>query len=449
MIIQYEYFFLGALLRAFIIDDPVYDEVLFLEPSDFQDEMNKKIYEVMLYFVSQDIKPDMVMIDDEYGKRNRHSALVKLSDIYGSHYSMQNIVMYAETIREHSKKRKIQNLHEILNEKEKTVSEIDYNVRTALDKIQENETGKGRDIESYVSSFMSILSDRCDKNKEMVGISTGLIDIDKATNGFQPGQLIVIAARPGMGKTTLALNIATNEILNGKGSVAFFSLEMTGEAILERIISSELKIKSTELLNAGSLSSEKYGEIMKLSSVLIENNNLHIHCEDDLEKIMAICRIKKRKQNLSLIVIDYLGLLLTGKHEHAHLIIGEITRKLKKLAMKLEVPIILLSQMNRSIENRIDKRPLLSDLRQSGSIEQDADIVMFISQDQEASANQFHPMHGYSLLSIAKNRNGPVSDIILKFKSEIFRFESCNVTDDQYRRDCDKEKKVGKMSSIL
>jgi replicative DNA helicase len=255
----------------------------------------------------------------------------------------------------------------------------------------------------------------------VVGLSSGFSDLDSITSGFQPSDLIILAARPSVGKTSLGLNIARNIAIREDCSVAVFSLEMSREQVAQRLLCSESAINSQKLRN-GFLSDDEW---RRLSIGLGRLGEAKIFIDDtpgiSVMELRAKARRIKAEHGLGLVVVDYLQLMRTRKQENRQQEISEISRSLKSLARELDVPIIAMSQLSRAVEQRQDRRPVLSDLRESGAIEQDADVVMFLYTEPELEQNNLIE------LIVAKQRNGPTGNLKLFFSREICRFGDLDV----------------------
>ena len=263
--------------------------------------------------------------------------------------------------------------------------------------------------------------DRIKKNPdEIEGVKTKLIGLDKILNGLHKTDLILLAARPSMGKTALALNIAANAAMTGK-TVAIFSLEMSRGQLANRLLSTASRVNSQKLNTGHDLGDD---DMDKLIVAADELSRLNLYIDDTAGLTMLEMRSKlrrlKQEAGLDLAVIDYLQLMQGGRQENRQQEISEISRSLKSLARELDVPILALSQLSRSVEMRAEKKPQLSDLRESGSLEQDADIVLFLYRDEYYNKNDEN--ENIAELIIAKNRNGPTTAIHLQFQKEIMRF---------------------------
>jgi replicative DNA helicase len=265
----------------------------------------------------------------------------------------------------------------------------------------------------------------------VTGISTGFVDLDQQLTGLHPGELLILAARPGIGKTSFAMNIASHIALKEERAVGIFSLEMPADQLLMRLLASSARVDMKKL-RGGRLTQNDEEKFQEMAGALY---NAPIYIDDSgglspFDLRAKARRLKQRDPRLSLIVIDYLQLMhQKGKVESRQLEISEISRSLKQLAKELEVPIIALSQLSRKVEERKGGKPMLSDLRESGAIEQDADVVMFIHREDQGEAGEGGEVQRTSSaipvqLVIAKQRNGPIGDIDLVFLAEYTRFES-------------------------
>jgi replicative DNA helicase len=276
-----------------------------------------------------------------------------------------------------------------------------------------------------LSTTIDQIDERYQNQDAVTGLSTGYGKFDELTAGLQKGDLIIVAGRPSMGKTTLALNLAENAALNQsqRQPTAVFSMEMSTEQLALRMISSLGRVNQSSLRN-GRLSDEDWPRINGAIQ-LMQEAPLFIDDTPALSptEIRARARRLKRQHGLSLIVIDYLQLMqVSGNTENRATEISAISRSLKALARELEVPIIALSQLNRSVEQRVDKKPIMSDLRESGAIEQDADLIVFIYREEVYDKDT--PRKGIADIHIAKQRNGPIGDFQLTFLGQYTKFEN-------------------------
>jgi replicative DNA helicase len=264
-----------------------------------------------------------------------------------------------------------------------------------------------------------------EQKRLITGVPTGFVDLDEMTRGFQAGDLIIVAARPSMGKTSLALNIAQHVALQPDHTVGVFSLEMSKESLFLRLLTSEAQIDSHRLMT-GAIGQKDYGRI---SHALEALNAMRMHIDDTagvgVLEMRAKSRRLKSEHGLNLIVIDYIQLMTgRGRFENRTLELASISRSLKGLAKELNVPIVVLSQLSRAPESRADHRPQLSDLRESGALEQDADVVILIYREDAYNRDPNHPDAGTAELILAKQRNGPTGVVRLAFLREQTRFAS-------------------------
>ncbi|HFL8794929.1 MAG TPA: replicative DNA helicase [Candidatus Azosocius sp. HAIN] len=405
-----------------------------IEINDFHRQDHKIIYET-IHNLSLANKPfDIITISESLLTKN------KLKKIGGFEYLIQlikntpgttNIKAYANIISEYSILRKLikagSNIIEsALNAKGKKIIEIiDYSEKQIFD------ISKNKDKKSKIKIISEILKKTIHQVKTLSesscnisGISSGFIKFDKLTSGLQKSDLIIIAGRPSMGKTTFAMNIAEHNIMTTNKPVLIFSMEMPSEQIGMRLLSSLTKIE-LQKIKTGTLNENEWKQIM-LKIPIINTKKLFI---DDSESLSPIdVRTKARKitkehGQLGIIIIDYLQLMkIQGINENRTYEISEISRSLKNLAKELNVPLIALSQLNRSLEQRIDKRPIMSDLRESGAIEQDADLIIFIYRDEIYNKNSKYK--GIAEIIIGKQRNGPLGSENLLFKGEYSKFEN-------------------------
>ena len=257
----------------------------------------------------------------------------------------------------------------------------------------------------------------------VTGVDTGYQDLNKKTAGMQKSDLIIVAARPSMGKTTFAMNLCENAAMTQEKPVLIFSLEMPGEQIMMRMLASLSRVDQTRI-RTGQLDDEDWARISSTMGILLEKRNMYIDDSSGLTPTeVRARRIFREHDGLSLIMIDYLQLMrVPALSDNRTLEIAEISRSLKALAKELQVPVVALSQLNRSLEQRADKRPVNSDLRESGSIEQDADLIMFIYRDEVYHENS--DLKGIAEIIIGKQRNGPIGTVRLTFNGQWSRFDN-------------------------
>jgi replicative DNA helicase len=345
--------------------------------------------------------------------------------------SAANIRAYARIVRDHAMLRQLIEIGGDIaasahGTQGLTASEIVDRAEQRVFEIAERGQRRGSGFVSLKQVLPKTI-DRLDflshSTSEITGVSTGFVEMDKMTAGLQRGELIIIAGRPSMGKTSLAINIAENAALGHNVPAAIFSMEMSAEQLSFRMLSSIGRI-GQQRLRTGKLLDEDWPRVDSAVSMM---SDAPIFIDDSgamtPTDVRARARRLKREHGLGLIVVDYLQLMqVTGTVENRATEISEISRSLKALAKELDVPVIALSQLNRSVEQRQDKRPVMSDLRESGALEQDADLILFIYREEVYERDT--PRKGIADIIIAKQRNGPVGDFRLTFLGEFTRFEN-------------------------
>ena len=401
-----------------------------LTPDSFYDEKNGKIFSAMNALVDEKTPIDITTVTGYLKKNNQ------LTEIGGVEYltevlnfvpTASNIDYYIKNVEDASILRKlIETATDIASEgyrTDETVNEIlDNSEKKILNIVKNRKSSEFRSIKDILQKTQSDLERLSEHKVEVTGLATGWYDIDKLTTGLHPNELIIIAARPAMGKTVFALNLATHAAMTQDKSVALFNLEMSAEQLAMRILSSLGQVDGFKL-RTGNLMNTDWKRINEAVSQL-SNTNLVM---DDtpgitIGEIRAKCRrLASSEKGLSLVVIDYLQLISGGKNYGANRQqeVSDISRSLKTLAMELQVPVIALSQLSRSVEAREDKRPIMSDLRESGSIEQDADIVAFLYRDdyyKKEARNEDNT--SIVELIVGKHRNGPTATVELLFKKD-------------------------------
>lgn len=409
---------------------------------DFYLEKHRKIFQAMEQLFDQERTIDVVTLIDLLRSVN------ELDNVGGEEYiielweetpSAANADNYAQIISDKAQLRRLfhaaDKVRKAAMQEGDTVNNIiDESERLILAVGENNQNDKLRSIRPLISEAFERVEELSKLKKNVVGLPTGYVQLDKLTTGFHPDQLIIIAARPSVGKTAFALNIAQNVATKQKVPVAIFSLEMGALDLVNRIICAEGNIDATNL-RTGQLTDSEWDSFALATNVLAD---APIYIDDSpgikVSEIRAKCRrLKQERADLGLIVIDYLQLIDgSGRTENRQQEVSEISRQLKKLAKELAVPVIALSQLSRGVEHRQNKRPMLADIRESGSIEQDADIVAFLyredyhQQDEdEESAPSIGDMPNNTIeVIIAKNRAGARDTVKLLFKKEYNKFSS-------------------------
>ena len=405
-----------------------------LDNTKFYDDKNAKIFSAMKILHDNKTPLDIITLTSELQKRNQ------LNEVGGVEYLTEiiNFVPVATNVDYYIKNVEEAAILRTLIETASSIADDGYNTeedvndtldnaeRKILNIVKNRKSSEFKSIQEVMSQAESNLEKLAETKGEVTGLPTGWYDLDKLTSGLHENQFIIIAARPAMGKTAFALNLATNVAINTGKTVALFNLEMGAEQLASRIISSLGQIEGYKL-QTGKLLNEDWKRVSEAISQL-ENTNIFI---DDtpgitIGEIRSKCRrLASSEQGLSLVIIDYLQLISGGKNYGANRQqeVSDISRSLKTLAMELHIPIIALAQLSRAVEGREDKRPLMSDLRESGSIEQDADIVSFLYRDDYYNKEAKNDDNtSISELIIGKHRNGPTSTIELLFKKNTSTF---------------------------
>lgn len=429
--IEAEQSLLGGLMQDGTAWDKVADIVI---EADFYRKDHRLIFAAIAELAENSHPCDVVTVCEYLDNRNElvpAGGLEYLATLANETAGAANARAYAGILRERSMLRSL--IH--------AGNEISGNAystdgRSAAELVDEAErlvfeiADKGARGRTGFKALKQILPETVDRidllhqaGGDITGIPTGYTEFDKMTAGLQPGELIVIAGRPSMGKTTLAINIAENAAIGAKVPTAIFSMEMPAQQLAFRMISSLGRVDQTHL-RTGKFPDEDWSRI-NTAVQLMSDAPIFIDDSPALSptEIRARARRLKREHGLGLIVLDYLQLMqVYGSTENRATEISEISRSLKALAKELSLPIIALSQLNRSVEQRTDRRPVMSDLRESGAIEQDADLIVFIYRDEVY--NQDTPRKGIADIAIAKQRNGPIGDFPLTFIGRFTKFEN-------------------------
>ena len=424
---------LGGMLLS---KDAIADVVESLRASDFYKPAHETIYEAILSLYGHGSPADAITVADELKKRGELTRVGGASYIHtliASVPTAANAQYYAEIVKEHAIMRR-------LIEAGTKIAQLGYANETEVDTLVDQAQAEiyavtdGNAKEDYVS-FSEALEEtinEIDANSNrpdgVYGVPTDFIEFDELTGGLLGGQMIVIAARPGVGKSTLALDIARSAAIHHQMTTVFFSLEMSRTELAMRILSAEGKI-SMGRLKKGDLDTEGWTNLATLQG-RIDSAPLFIDDSPNmtLMEIRAKCRRLKQRNDLKLVVLDYLQLMSSGKKvESRQQEVSEFSRSLKLLAKELDVPVIALSQLNRGSEQRTDKRPMVSDLRESGSIEQDADMVILLHR--EDMYNPDTDRVGEADMMIAKHRGGPTRTIPLAFSGKYSRFANMAFSD--------------------
>nr|WP_321315217.1 replicative DNA helicase [uncultured Ligilactobacillus sp.] len=426
----------------FLDGNTLADAVEFLMPEDFYNRANQVIFKAMMAVDDRGDKIDPVTVADELQRSNQledAGGPVYLSELMNNIPSSSHIREYAKIVQSKALLRRLisasQNIINLAQNEDDDVTEILDSAERQIMDVAENKNSAGfKSISQVLDQTMIDVQELSQQKEEITGLPTGYHDFDEMTSGLQPDNLIILAARPAVGKTAFALNIAQNVGKATDANIAIFSLEMSAESLVNRMICAEGGINANHLRN-GQLDDQEWNALTVAMGTLSGTN---IFIDDTpgikMSEIRAKCRrLAKEQGGLGLIVVDYLQLIEGSNKESRQQEVSEISRQLKKLAKELKVPIIALSQLSRGVEQRQDKRPVLSDIRESGSIEQDADIVAFLYRDDyyerdsgdDDENNQEEPNDtdaGEVELIIEKNRAGSRGTVKLLFIKSYNKF---------------------------
>lgn len=419
----------ASVLGALLLDkDAVIAVAEFLSPDDFYDERHKDIYEAILSLYEERTPVDVLTVSEKLKKQKdlkKVGGASYLTDIANKVPTAAHVEHYGKIVKDLAVKRSLMRAASRLVE-----FSLDEAMTSAdlLDKAESEVFSLSqKNVKKAFVSVRDTLAESFDRLDELHkqegglrGIATGFIDLDNATAGFQKSNLIILAARPGVGKTTLAMNIAQYAAVTNKKHVGFFSLEMSKEELVDRLLVNEADIDAWRL-KTGKLDENDFTKLSNAMGVLAE---APIYIDDTPALSILEMRTKARRlqveHGLDLVIVDYLQLARSRNLENRVQEVSEISQGLKNLARELKIPVIALSQLSRGVESRNIKKPQLSDLRESGSIEQDADIVMFLWREDDENIENM-------LLDIAKHRNGGLHSIPLFFKGDRIKFYSRDV----------------------
>jgi replicative DNA helicase len=427
----------SSVLGGLLLDNSAWDRIGdTLHEGDFYRYEHRQIFSSLHALINGGRPADVITVFEHLqgvGKAEEVGGLAYLNALAQYVPSASNIRRYAEIVRERSILRKLVSVSDEIatqafNPQGKQVSQI-------LDEAEQKVFNIGEEgsrmrqgfqaMDTLVVSLMDRVQEMADNPNDITGVPTGFYDFDRMTSGFQPGDLVVLAARPSMGKTALAINIAEHVALHEQLPVAVFSMEMGASQLAVRIVGSIGRIDQTHL-RTGKLTDEEWP---RLTEAIERLRDVSLHIDEtpglNTSELRANARrLARQCGKMGLIVVDYLQLMSgsSSDSDNRATELGEISRGLKMLAKELQCPVLALSQLNRSVETRTDKRPMMSDLRESGAIEQDADVIMFIYRDDYYNKDSKEP--GVAEVIIAKQRNGPTGTVKLTFLKHITKFES-------------------------
>lgn len=405
-------------------NDSLCEVINLIKAEDFYSSSNKIIYKNLLEMYDKGMPIDIITLSNKMGEALKEvGGITYITELVDSSVTAVNIRSYGEIVKEKANYRELlkifANSMEKLKKGENSTEEVINYAQNALLKIDALEVKDNGDMLPIIDNYMDILQLRYEKGEALQGIKTGYRYLDKMLGGLQKQDLIILAARPSMGKTSTALNIILNSVFKEKAKIAFFNLEMGPIQIVDRVLSMYTAIPMDKIKKAD-LTEKQWCKITKAASIFASSNMKVYNKIFKLSTIKSECRKLKVKENLDVVVIDHLQLIEGIKGaESRNVEVGKMTRELKLMAKELDITVLLLSQLSRAPEGRNDHRPMLSDLRESGSIEQDADIVMMLYRDDYY--NKDCETKGIIECIVAKNRNGQIGTVRLKWIPEIQR----------------------------
>jgi replicative DNA helicase len=418
---------LGAMLLS---KDAIAAAVESCGPEDFYKPAHGHVFEAVCSLYGQGEPADPVTVADELRRADLLEAIggpATLISLQANTPATTNAARYARIVEEHALLRRLIGVAGEIAEMgyslpDDIAAAIDRAESMVFEVAERRVTDTLKPLHDLLSDSLDRLERLYDRGESITGVPTGFIDLDERLSGLQPSSLVIVGARPSMGKTALALGMAAHAAMEAHVPVLYFSLEMSHDEITQRLLCSEARVDSSRIRNGKLLESDwpkishAIGRLGEAPLYIDDNPNLTI-----MEVRAKARRLKSRIGNLGLVVIDYLQ-LMSGRNsaENRQVEVSEISRGLKILARELEVPVVALSQLSRNLESRADKRPMLADLRESGSLEQDADVVMFLYRDE--IYNPESPERGTAEVIISKHRNGPTGKTDLAFLDHYTRF---------------------------
>lgn len=426
-----------SVLGSMLIAPDSWDKVVeILGVDDFYNRAHRVVYAAIVKLLEQNQAVDTTTVKNALEQHNQleeAGGFAYLIELAQNTPSAANVVAYANIIKERAVVRELIGVaHDIAEigyhpEGRDSADILDI-AESKVFEIAQKRQGQSegpKDVKDVLIKTVTRLDELVKKGSDITGVSSGFADLDAKTSGLQPSDLIIVAARPSMGKTTFAMNLCENAMLMQDKPVLVFSLEMPAEQIMMRMLASLSRVNQTNIRTA-QLDDNEWSRMSATIKHLKEKDNLFIDDSSGLTPMELRTRarkIVKEKGGISMIMVDYLQLMrVPSLSDNRTLEIAEISRSLKALAKELEVPVVALSQLNRGLEQRADKRPINSDLRESGSIEQDADLIMFIYRDEVYHENS--ELKGIAEIIIGKQRNGPIGTCRLTFQGQFSRFDN-------------------------
>lgn len=413
-----------------------------LTPEHFSQEAHRVLFSCLLDLHKKDAPLDLVTISGYLQARSRLrrvGGMSYLSGLSGDVPSVANFSTYVRTVLDRAVQRSLletaRTIQEGVYEGELSAAEsLEQAEKQIYDLGRGHQTTRLHRLGEVANSVYTVLESRFQCPEDVTGVPTGFRDLDEKLTGLQPSDLVILAARPSMGKTAFSLNMVANAAMMGGAKVAFFSLEMSKEQLATRLLCADARV-SGQRVRTGKLLQEDWPP---LTESLQRLDQVEIHIDDtpniSVAELRSKCRRLSGAVGLDLVVVDYLQLMradrdLIGKNSSREREISSISGGLKAVAKELNIPVVALSQLNRGVEARADKRPMLSDLRESGAIEQDADVIMFLYRDE--FYNEASEKKGIAEVLLRKQRSGPIGDVELAWRAEITRFE--NLAQDDWR----------------
>lgn len=431
-----------SVLGGLLLDNGAYERIAGeLKPDDFYRSEHQTIYRTIAAMLDRGEPVDAVTVAEALersGQSAECGGLAYLGDLAVNTPTAANILSYAKAVVDRKARRNLivagQRIVELAHEPDgDAVVRADAASAIVLALSEQRGTKEPVAISDVMCSVLETLQRRIDAGGAISGLSTGFVDLDRTTTGLHPGNLVVLAGRPAMGKTTLGVNIAENVAMSG-GVALVFSLEMPADDLVERSMARAGSV-NTQTLREGKLTDDDWS---RMTVALGKLNGKRLVIDDDPSTATVsqvrrkAIRVKRKHGRLDLIVVDYLQ-LMRGEGNNRNEEIGGITRGLKLLARELNVPIVLLSQLNRGVEERADKRPMMSDLRESGAIEQDADVILMAYRDEYYFESS--PFKGFAEIIIRKQRMGPTGTVPLIFQGQYSRFADADMGEYARARD--------------
>ncbi len=443
-----------SVIGGMLIDNSSADSVIgFINADSFYRRDHQLIFNAIITLVSSQQAVDIITLSEYLDRQNileQTGGTAYLAELSHNTPTAANILRYASIVRERSLMRELINVGTEIAKLGFEPGELDSRELTEKSEQmvfqlaeQQIKTSSFRNMKVVLDSLTDTLEELSKIEGNITGVPTGLIELDNMTAGLQKGDLIILAGRPSMGKTTLAMNVVEyaarfhTVVLDGEkaeptsAAVGVFSMEMDAEQLAMRLVSS-MGLIPLKNIRSGKIDNKEFTDYFKAAGTL-KKTQIFI---DDSSGLTAFelraraRRLKRDNPNLSLIVVDYLQLLnsASSREENRATEITQISRLLKEMARELNIPVVVLSQLNRSVEKRTDRRPIMSDLRESGSIEQDADVIMFVHREEVYEPKK-EELKGEALLIVAKQRNGEIGDLRLRFEGKFTRFDNPSVDD--------------------